>query len=324
MTHLIQLFFVLATSLFANPAKHPDSLKHEPIAQSVLDLQQTVRHYNSLYKHPCIPFEWNGSIEKCQAGVVPNQILMIVQKRINFFRAVNGLGPITINPNFNVSAQEAALMMASNGKLSHHPDESWTCFSELGAHGAEASNLTLGNYKLLDPNSLIIGFIWDYGTPNYFVGHRRWLLYSRLSEIGFGLTSSSEAVNVGDGVLTKAPLHLPDFIAYPWNGYVPADLIFPKWSFSIPEGNNVDFSNCRIEMIDWTGEEIGIKTFPEKKMLDPTITWEASGLFAPYEIKYGQNSLKEKGYVGKSIQVKISNVNVDGKLRNYHYQVTVI
>ena len=320
--YLIQFFSLLAASIFATP--NLIAIASDPTSKSALNYQQTVNYYQKLYNHTPVSFMWNGSVEKCQAGIIPDEILILAQKRINFFRAVNGLSPISINPLLNPAAQEAALIMASNAKLSHYPDPSWNCYSELGAKGAKVSNLTLGNYDMISPKSLITGFIWDYGYPNYFVGHRRWLLYSRLAEVGYGLTTNSEAVNVAEGIDKTAPKNLPDFIAYPWNGFVPVDLIFPKWSFSIPEGELVDFSNVQVSMKDWNGKELTIKLFPEKKMLDPTITWEASDLFTPYEIKYGLNSMKEKGFVGHVIEVKISNVLVGGKLKNYIYKVSVI
>ena len=74
------------------------------------------------------------------------------------------------------------------------------------------------------------------------------------------------------------------------------DLIFPKWSFSIPEGNEVDYSNTTITMKDSKGVIIKTEKLKEyKNYLDHTLVWTAKGLFTDYEIQYGQNNLEENG-----------------------------
>ena len=84
------------------------------------------------------------------------------------------------------------------------------------------------------------------------MGHRKWILYTKLIEFGYGATDKCEALLTSDGVSYDS-VYYPEFIAYPWNGYVPANLIFPKWSFSIPQDKIVDFSQTTISMCDGQG-----------------------------------------------------------------------
>ena len=121
-------------------------------------------------------------------------------RRINYFRAMSGIPPIMgLKGEYNQKAQAAALMMSVNRQLNHHPPTSWTCFTNDGYDGASSSNLYLGVYG----PSAISGYIYDSGTGNYFVGHRRWILYPQTQFMGTGdipSQSGSSSSNALSGI----------------------------------------------------------------------------------------------------------------------------
>jgi hypothetical protein len=290
-----------------------------------LTKEEVIGLYKSLYLTSDVDsIVWNGNVKNCECGTLSDEIYLKVVNRINFFRLVNGLNPIKMNSNFNQEAQDAALLIKANEMLTHYPTEDMKCYSQSAYNGSSKSCLGFTDYENFPETSFLTEFLWDYGDANYYVGHRKWILYSKLKEIGYGATNRSEVLLVVDGVSYDS-INLPEYTSYPWKGYVPVDLIFPKWSFSIPQDKVVDFSNCSITMTDEKGTIIELEKLEEyKNYLDHTIVWQVTGLFSDYDIEYGLNKMAENGYLGKKITVKIKKVFVDGKEKNFEYSVEPI
>lgn len=286
----------------------------------------TKEQVNDLYFLLYTPSEvtstgWRGSVSNCSSGTINADIYKKVEDRINFFRLVNGLNTVKNNPKLNQPAQDAALLIKANDILTHYPDKSMKCFSQSAYDGCSKSCLGQFDFENFPEAAFITGYIQDYGESNYYVGHRKWVLYSKLTSFGYGATDETDALLTVDGVSNNQTVTV-DYIAYPWYGYVPVRLIFPKWSFSIPDSKTVDFSNATISMTDDRGKTIAIERQPEKKdLLDHTIVWIVKGLFSDHDIQYTENRLAENGYLNRRITVKISNVKVDGNTRNYEYFV---
>jgi len=258
----------------------------------------------------------------CDPGIIPSDVYEKAEKRINFFRLMNRLPSIKITGTKQKEAQAAAFMMDKNKALSHDPPASWKCYSKQGADGAKNSCLGMPNFRRLPHTAFITGFIADPGDANYFVGHRRWLLYSKATEFSLGATNNALALyctyNLSNDTLQN------DFIAYPWSGYVPYNLIFSKWSFSIPETNEVDFSKVKVSIKNKKGILLPLQLMKEDKTSpERTITWKVQGMFTAEEEKYSENKLKEKGYVGEELIVRIENVSVNKKLRVYEYKIKI-
>ena len=288
-------------------------------------LQEFLKLYNDYYLASAVDsMPWNGSVEKCNPGTLTQAIYDKAEKRINFFRLVNDLPKITFNPEYHKQPQAAAMMMLANNNLSHTPPKTWKCYSDDAAAGASKSCLSLNWSSYTKEKSIVTGFMNDIGESNYFCGHRRWLLYSKATEVGYGATPKTEAIFVSYDY-TKPTLTTPTFIAYPWDGFVPYTLIFSKWSFSLPEGLEVDFSKVTISIKDNLGKQMPFKLYPQKKgYLDPTITWQMLNLFTKDEEDYSENNLDKKGFIGKEITVKVSNVLVNKKPKTYQYVVKII
>ena len=76
---------------------------------------------------------WTGNHASCGAGVTSETFRAAILRRINYFRSMAGIPPLTgFNDTYNQKAQSAALMMSVNRTLSHSPDASWICYTEEG------------------------------------------------------------------------------------------------------------------------------------------------------------------------------------------------
>lgn len=278
--------------------------------------------YINLYRYSAQEsISWNGNIQKCDCGSLSEDVLSAAEMRINFFRLANRLQTVEIKPEYSQLAQQAALLTKANNQLTHDPSPGMKCYSEAAAKGCHQSCLSTSDFTNFPETAFVTGMIQDYGEANYYVGHRRWLLYSGLSKIGYGATDVTEAILTANGE-QPVPSELPEFVPYPWSGYVPVELIFPKWSFSIPGDHQVDFSNVKITMKDAKGNPMAIKLYEEyKQFLDPTIVWTAKGLFSDYDIQYGQNHLVENGWLDRKIQISVEQVYIDGVKRSFQYFV---
>ena len=223
---------------------------------------------------------WSGSLNGCRPGSLPGHVKAKALQRINYFRRMVGLYPIKLDDDLNRLAQAAALIMLSNKRVGHYPKGTWSCYSKEGAKGAAASNLGLTPLK-----NIITELISDFGKSNYSCGHRRWILNSRAGSMGFGAASdkshylfAAEALHVVKSDY-RTKRDLPEFIAYPPAGFVPAGLIFHRWSFGITRNKrSVSFQHARIKLSDCNGNEIKITQYPYKRSGgDPSITWDIYG-----------------------------------------------
>ena len=292
---------------------------------NALSKDEIISLYNKLYISSEIDsIIWDGQTQKCICGTLESEIYKKAEDRINFFRLACGLKEVKLNSSFNIEAQSAALLVKANNQLTHYPTQEMKCYNQSSTNGCHKSCLGFTDFKNFKETSFVTGFIQDFGTNNYFVGHRKWILYTKLTEFGYGATDNSEALLTADGVSNDS-INLPQYIAYPWNGYVPINLIFPKWSFSIPEDKNVDFSQATVTMYDSNGKLINAVKLQEKKnFLDHTLVWTANGLFTDYDINYGKNRLEENGFLDKKIRVLIRYVKIDGINKQFEYFVEPI
>ena len=183
---------------------------------------------------------WTGSVGSCRAGSTDDLFKGDVLYRVQWFRAMAGVNPaISLNNESNRLAQEAALVMAAAGDLSHEPDSSWPCYSQDAYDGASQSNLSLGDFGVQS----IDGYIEDPGSDNYPVGHRRWILDPTLLNIGTGDTRNSNALFVISSE-TREDAQIREesgYVMWPPRGYVPRSQIYNRWSVS---HQTADFSNA--------------------------------------------------------------------------------
>jgi len=192
--------------------------------------------------------------------------------------------------------------MKSNGTLDHFPPANWSCYTEDGNEAAGKSNLAM--WKNAEAVDL---YISEPGDANGPVGHRRWLLWPRLSSMGVGNTDISNVLWVV-GNSGTAPSDAPEFISWPPADYVPDELVYPRWSFSI---TGADFSQASVSMVDESGNNVAIAMEDlNTSFADPTIVWVPQGI--------STNVSEDKAYV-----VTLTNVEINGESEDFEYTVVL-
>jgi len=191
---------------------------------------------------------FSGSVAGCVAGTTSAAFRQSVVQRINWYRRMAGLDVVTNRADYDAAAQQAALIMAAQGSLSHDPASSWACYTSVGAATASKSDLALGTYG----TAAIDAYIRDSGSNNLEMGHRRTILYPQLREIGTGDvpagpgTWGSNTLRVFDDNLwgPRPAVRRPEgFVAWPPPGFVPPQAVWGRWTFSLYGG---DFTNATV------------------------------------------------------------------------------
>lgn len=321
----LYLSALIVMGAFVFVACQKDDTKEEPATTTTttaqpLDAKSQARaDFNDMYKNAAVAaFTWNGKVEDCNPGTLSQDVLDKALLRIKYFRKAAGLSNtgIVMTPALNAKCQWNALMIKSNNALSHFPPNTWKCYNPDGAEAAGKGNIALG---ASDVNNIRL-WMEDEGSNNKEVGHRRWILYSRADQFGFGCTNTSGTlwvINSGSGSL-PLPKKTPAYVAWPPKGFVPRDVVFPRWSLSIPAPSypyQVDFTEATVEMTDANGADVTLtieyaNPIESTYAGDNTLTWRPTGI--------NTTSNADQKYT-----VKVSNVKVGGVSTDYEYEVTI-
>jgi uncharacterized protein YkwD len=245
------------------------------------DRQASQRFFQQVYlASGNAPINWTGNHSTCNAGTTSQAFRDAVLLRINYFRAMAGVpAAITFSSEYSRKAQQGALMMSRNGQLNHSPPSSWICYTAEGAEAAGHSNLYLGTYSW----GAIDGYMEDPGSGNSAAGHRRWILYPQTQMMGTGdipSTGSYWAANalwVFDTNMRGARPHTrEEYVAWPPPGYVPYQVVFPRWSFAYDEAG---FSSATVAMTR-NGSGISVSVKPAVTGYgENTLVWEPNASF---------------------------------------------
>lgn len=242
---------------------------------------------------------WSGSTESCQAGRPSAEFQNATLGAANWFRGMAGLQPVTLDAAASDRAQAAALMMHAQGALSHFPGSTWACYSSAGAESAGRANLTLG---VIGADG-IAGQIEDPGASNLALGHRRWLLFPPLTQVGLGSTSRAGVVEV-IGAFGDAQSASP-WVAWPPAGFVPSEAVFPRWSISRP---GADFSQASVS-VTRNGQPVAVTLLPIADGFgDPTLGWELP--------------VTTPTSADVTYQVRVSNIRIGNQSLDHSYTVT--
>lgn len=251
--------------------------------------------------------EWTGNHASCNPGTTSQAFRDAITLRINYFRQMAGVPPITgLSPIYTQKAQQAALMMSVNNALSHTPPNTWLCWTADGSQAAGSSNLYLGVYG----PSAITGYINDPGGGNYAVGHRRWVLFPPTEMMGTGDIPptggyfSSNALWVFD-IFSPIPPTREAYVAWPPPGYTPYQVVFPRWSFSY---SGADFSSATVTMSSGGSIPTNVQPVVNGYGLN-TLVWEPS-------ITVGAGP-------DKTYTVNVNGVLINGSPQNFSYDVIV-
>jgi uncharacterized protein YkwD len=274
-----------------------------------LDRASVIGFYRSVYVPAlAVRNDWSGSIAGCDAGRTSDTYADATIQMVNYFRAMTRLPSVTRNVTLDQKSQYAALMMAANRSLSHSPPASWNCYTSTGAEAAGRANLASG----VAGAAAIVGYMADPGAGNTAVGHRRWILYPPQTEMGTGSTTQYNALWVvaAGGARTGSP----EFVSWPSAGFVPYQVVFPRWSFALNQAgaSAPDFSRASVTMTAG-GAAIPVSILPVKNGYgDNTLVWE------PAAVPAGP------GMADQPITVTVSNVLVQGAAQSFTYTVTIV
>ncbi|MFO8086741.1 MAG: CAP domain-containing protein [Bacteroidales bacterium] len=209
--------------------------------------QKAVKDYEDNYLGSAVSDPgWTGSVNGCNAGSVSQESHDKVVQRINYFRRICGVSDnVTLNSSQNDMCQECALIMKANNNLSHYPPSSWQCWTQAGYDAAGASNIAWSSQPgQMHSSYAVTGYIEDPGANNKSVGHRAALLLPGLKKVGHGSTDQTNAILWMEGNYDQGVSSDP-FVAYPPDSYIPGELMFPRWSFSI---TGADFDNAQVSV----------------------------------------------------------------------------
>jgi uncharacterized protein YkwD len=261
-------------------AAAPGAAAGPVVAAEPGDRAQVIERYRSVLEPLLrIPTGFSGNVAGCDPGTISQANADATLAAVNYVRGLAQLPPVVLNLRRSAEAQASALIMAANGSLTHAPEKDARCWTKAGYDGASHGNLSLG---WSDPPAAVLqstgpravlGYLEDPGASNDFAGHRRWLLWQGLAEIGTGDTDVSNTIVV-----------IPeDFAAHRGTAWVPwpSAGAFPRelepsgrWSLSYP---NADFSRARIKMTGPDGTSIKARVNPIRSgYADNTIVWEAA------------------------------------------------
>ncbi len=283
------------------------------------DSREEVRgFYDAIYPaSDNVPQDSTADASSCFPGHNSDAFQNADVLRINWFRAMAGMpANIYLDPLDDWGSQQMAVMMSANDALNHDPPPTYLCYNTnaaayaggdqcLGGDGAEAETL----------------FIWDYGATNFEVGHRRWILYPEENVMGVGdvpgsgtlaanLTFVFDPQNSSVRPATRQP-----YVAWPPEGYVPYQVVFPYWSFAL---TNADFTNATVTM---TSNGVPVSTVIQPYRVgygENTLVWVPMGLDATT----GGTSFPFDG-TDTVYSVTVGNINYNGAIISYSYNVTV-
>ena len=269
------------------------------------------------------PLVWSGSFG---AGCYPGDINQVYRDatllRINYFRAMAGVPAwVQFDAAKNRMAQDAAYLQSVNSDRApvHEPiPASWACDSQSAVDGSKDSNLA-PNFN--GPNAVDV-FMKDPGAGNNQLGHRRWLLYPQVQNMGSGDVPAGggndayAAIFVVDSEHTGNPLpelRETGFFAWPPPGYVPYPVVYPRWSITIPGAN---FATAQVTVTK-SGAPVSITVDhrAENGPGEPTMVWrtEVTDTWADWN-----NPGADTSY-----HVQISNILIDGSYQTVNYDVII-
>jgi uncharacterized protein YkwD len=288
---------------------NPQTESLERAAAKDLFIQQFLTSEN-------VSHEWTGNKNNCTPGTTSQAFRDAVLRRVNYFRVMAGVPAVkSLNTDYNSKAQAAALMMSANNTLDHTPPSNWTCYSNDGSVGAGKSNLALG---ATGPGAISL-YIRDPGSSNTAVGHRRWILYPQTQYMGTGdipstAGSASNALYVFDTHLSDPrPTTRERFVAWPPAGYVPYQVVYPRWSFSYP---GASFSQTMVTL-SVNGSPVGVTIYAPSYNTygENTLVWNIDGMT--------DWSAWPKPGADTVYTVALYNVSIGGILQNFTYTVTI-
>jgi hypothetical protein len=264
----------------ALPAVPQDAAALPAVPQAAKTRDQAVQLYYNLYvPGNAVSIMWTGSVAGCDPGTTNFEHQQAVIDRINYYRAMVDLPPVTLVEGTPVLQEEAAaLIFSANNALSHTPPTSWACYSAAGATGASQSNIALGasGVRAIDL------YVDDPGVTNTAVGHRRWVLFPPRTGMSTGDVPSTGSNGAANALFVFGPSGTrpatPNAIAWPPAGFIPYQRLpsaSKRWSFSYP---GADFSRASVTVTGPGGTSVATLEPVQNGYGDNTLVFLPSGI----------------------------------------------
>ncbi len=192
---------------------------------------------------------WMAGAGGCDPGTMPTEAVDDTVVRVNAFRWLAGLPPIAYDGSAHAELMDCASMMSQNSALSHDPPMSWTCWTSGGADAAGRSNIAFGYGTSADA---INGYMTDVGTMS--LGHRRWILGTRLSSVEVGFSASGGRPGQCLGVFSRGGSSSRRWTAYPNPGFAPIEMVSSgrgevTWSLQANDFDLPDTTAVQVELV---------------------------------------------------------------------------
>jgi uncharacterized protein YkwD len=260
-------FFTAQPSQAATPAVH---LINNFDRDAVIDA-----YSRQLKPTLSVPIGWTGDVNTCNPGSTSKENRSASLAALNYVRAMADLPPVSESSTLSKYAQAGALITTGLGYLTHYPSSKSKCFTKAGYKGNSSGNIAFqygGTPTELSEATgarAILAYMKDYGDKNRPVGHRRWLLYPRLTQVGLGDTHNANTTVVMGG---KQASPKSQWITWPTAGYFPRELEPEgRWSISHSKAN---FKNASVSVSTPDGRILDIKRTIKNGYGDNTLAWD--------------------------------------------------
>lgn len=275
-------------------------------------------------------FSEQPDILNCRAGRLNDAQVQLALDTLNAIRVLHELAPVTLNHLTEQESNQAALMVAANGKLDHNPPASWRCFSTTGAMAMAKSLLSGGvtapNIAFHTPAQDIIAWLTDHtALTSDSIGHRRWLLDPFIGQISYGRVSGKTVgrkVSIGSALAFNStnvkPVTGPELIAYPFHDY-PSRFFSNNALLSLsllidkerkPGNSSVDFSQVRIHVTNERGESVRTRK----------IRFDNQYFGLPNNLQFELDDIQH----GVRYDIQVDAVKVRGLEKSYRYWFRIV
>lgn len=262
-----------------------------------------------------VPTGWDGDLHECRAGSPSAENQQAVLSAVNYMRTMAGLAPVRLSEKLSKRSQDAALIMAANDIITHDLPDSARCWTKDGYLGAKNGNLALGygwppgSLATVTGARAVVSYMKDGGVGNGPVGHRRWLLFQKLAEIGSGDTDISNSIYV---IGTDRQQSSPTWVAWPTAGYFPRELEpAGRWSLTYP---HADFRRAQVTVQTPQGSIPVDQVRIRNGYGDNTISWDMQ---LPPE--YAADDASDY-----PVQVQVTGIRVGGKKVTKEWTTTLV
>jgi hypothetical protein len=219
-----------------------------------------------------------GAGGDCDQGTLLQGGITDTLTRINLFRWLDGLGPVSDDTSLDQTDQLCANMESwwdfSSGLSPHMPPPTTKCYTAQGASGAGMSNIAWGN----GPAQSIDQFVEDQGNETT-MGHRRWIVNPPLGPVGIGYWEGGGTYGSAEclaifGMSGGGPN--PPWVAVPNQGVVPDIIATWTWTFSSSIGGTASAQASVLRVDDNTPLAVTMVPLAQGYGQD-TISWVPSG-----------------------------------------------